>query len=586
MAATNTDICIRIILLNPQGQPLGGTVDLEFKPQTVGSTVDVKGVDASKNIDVSGLQRTPQGLYQLTVTPTDVFKPASQFVTIPASGFVTVTIVIDKGTGTGGGSSDICIRVIVLNPQGQPLGGTVNLEFKPQAAGSTVDVKGADASKNIDVSGLQRAPQGLYQLTVTPTDVSKPASQFVTIPAGGFATATIVIDKGTGGQTGGPNILQGNLVFDNGLLAAAITVRLYNVAFGGQDAKLGEVKSDAQGKYSISYSPLGSAPPSLQVRVLDSTGKEVTISATKYNASQSETLNLVVPATVQPLAPEFQRLAADMGNSIGGIANLGSAQEGADRQDLTLLNQSTNWDARLVALAATAAQQTAATGLGHDVLYALFRVGLPSDPSLLATVPAATVQKALSQSQPGGDRQPQRSADLGGDNHLPELCEPDSGGLYHCREPSRASTTCSRRCSRDPAQQTAFANLYFSQPPPVPIYGHRPPIFRFPPPPWTRSSSRESSFISRSTTRHWPGNFSRTSAHWPTSLRSRTKTITNPPRGKDTLAALAGTGGDKALEALIPAIYPGAPLPTVLPLTRAIWPAKSESAFPPRSRRA
>jgi hypothetical protein len=296
-----------------------------------------------------------------------------------------------------GAISDICVRIDTLNPDGQPLGGTVDLEFQPQTPGQTVTLRGQDASKEIDVGGLQRTPNSLYKLTVSPTDVFKPVSQFVTIPASGSAMVSIVIDKGTGpgGTHSGLNTLQGYLVFDHGLPASGIVVRLYNVGFGGQDRQLGQVTSHTQGRYSFSYQPLDSVAPTLQVRVLDSTSKEITISNTKFNASQSETLNLVVPASVQPLASEFQRLSSDMQKSIGGIANLGQAQEGSDRQDLTLLNQSTNWDARLVAIAATAAQQAANTGLGQDVLYALFRVGLPSDPLLLATVPSATVQQAL-----------------------------------------------------------------------------------------------------------------------------------------------------------------------------------------------
>ena len=55
----------------------------------------VKAADASKDIDVLGLQRYPQvQLYEVTVTPTDVFKPTSQFVKIPPSGFNTVEFVI------------------------------------------------------------------------------------------------------------------------------------------------------------------------------------------------------------------------------------------------------------------------------------------------------------------------------------------------------------------------------------------------------------------------------------------------------------------------------------------------------------
>ncbi len=90
------DVCIRIRVLDRQRNPLGGTVDIEFKPQESGETMDVRHVDASKDIDVRGLQRTPRGLYLVTVTPTDVFRPVGQFVTIPASGFNTVEFVIDK----------------------------------------------------------------------------------------------------------------------------------------------------------------------------------------------------------------------------------------------------------------------------------------------------------------------------------------------------------------------------------------------------------------------------------------------------------------------------------------------------------
>jgi hypothetical protein len=90
------DVCIRLRVLDPKRQPLGGTVDLEFQPKQVGETLTVKGVSSSKDIDVKGLQRTPQGLYEVTVTPTGVFKPTSQFVTIPASGFVTVEFIINK----------------------------------------------------------------------------------------------------------------------------------------------------------------------------------------------------------------------------------------------------------------------------------------------------------------------------------------------------------------------------------------------------------------------------------------------------------------------------------------------------------
>jgi hypothetical protein len=90
------DTCIRLQVLNSQHKPLGGTVKIDFQPQDASRPATVPSVDASQDIDVGGLSRTPLGLYEVTVTPSNVFKPTSQFVTIPASGFVTVQFVIDE----------------------------------------------------------------------------------------------------------------------------------------------------------------------------------------------------------------------------------------------------------------------------------------------------------------------------------------------------------------------------------------------------------------------------------------------------------------------------------------------------------
>src|SRR5579872_5529162 len=258
------------------------------------------------------------------------------------------------------------------------------------------------------------------------------------------------------------NILEGTLVFDNGLHASSIDTCLYSIGFGGQDLKLGETRSDVEGKYSISYTLPHGALPNLQVRVLDPTGKEVTISNTKFNAQPSETLNLVVPASVQPPVSEFQQLSTDMEKAVGGIARLSQAQEGKDRQDLTLLNQSTNWDARLVALAATAAQQTTTTGLGQDVLYALFRVGLPTDPSLLAMVPSNAVQSALTKATGAGIVSLKDQQISAATATFQSFATKTRLALITPGAVSSFGAILAQTLP-DSAQQAAFANLYFTQ---------------------------------------------------------------------------------------------------------------------------
>src|SRR5262249_45368519 len=136
--------------------------------------------------------------------------------------------------------NDLTVRVSVVNPQGEPLGGAVDLEFKPSAAGNPISSKNQDASKDIDVNDLQRGAK--YQLTVTVAGGS-PVSQTMTIPASGFAPIKVVIDRGA--QERPPShSLQGSLLFDHGLPAPGITVRLYAIEFGGKNVSIAETKSD------------------------------------------------------------------------------------------------------------------------------------------------------------------------------------------------------------------------------------------------------------------------------------------------------------------------------------------------------
>ena len=295
-------------------------------------------------------------------------------------------------------SEDICLRIQVMNALGQPLGGTADIVCKLGGEKDAVHIRAANASEEIDVRGLRRDCREPYEVTVTPTGSTQGTTQQALVPACGSVTLQFVFSTSQGAS----HTLSGNLVFDNGLPAAGITTRAYSVGFGGQDTLLGAATTGAGGSYSISYATPASGAANLQVRVLNSAGSEVTLSNTKYNASAEETLNLVVPSSAQPLAPEFQRLATDMEKGIGGVANLAQAQENAGQQDLTLLNQSTNWDARLPALGALAAQQAQTTGIDQQALYAMYRVGLPTDQGTLATVPAATVQHALTTAATAG----------------------------------------------------------------------------------------------------------------------------------------------------------------------------------------
>src|SRR5208282_4194113 len=55
------------------------------------------GADASKDIDIE--LRNP-GLYHLTVTPTDMYKPQSRTIAVCERGSLAIALIIDKGDGT------------------------------------------------------------------------------------------------------------------------------------------------------------------------------------------------------------------------------------------------------------------------------------------------------------------------------------------------------------------------------------------------------------------------------------------------------------------------------------------------------
>jgi len=206
--------------------------------------------------------------------------------------------------------------------------------------------------------------------------------------------------------------VEGRILLAHGLPPQALGLRLYRHGFGGAAQLVAETVTGDGGLYALPYDlaapepappgqlqPVTSPAASLEVRAVDAAGREYSLSAAMHDlgASPRAVVNLVAPSALQPLAPEFQRLAADVAPHVGAVAQLASAREDADRQDLTLLNRATGWDARLLALASTAAALTADpdVGLPHDVLYALLRTGLPSDKLQLAQVPPTAVDLAL-----------------------------------------------------------------------------------------------------------------------------------------------------------------------------------------------
>lgn len=165
----------------------------------------------------------------------------------------------------------------------------------------------------------------------------------------------------------------------------------------GADVQLTEVSTASDGSYSTAFPYSGpKQKPDLQARVL-SGEKFLGASDVRYNASNAETLNVVLPDGADAaLASEHETLTGGLSAYFQG--KLRDLQETDERQDITYLANKTGWDARAVALAALAdqfsaptADATGAPAIPPAFFYALFRAGLPANEDTLYRTDAQTL---------------------------------------------------------------------------------------------------------------------------------------------------------------------------------------------------
>lgn len=199
--------------------------------------------------------------------------------------------------------------------------------------------------------------------------------------------------------------IEGRILLEHGLPAEKLKLRLYRLDFGGKATLLNETTTVAGGKYVFSYDSGGKAA-SLEVRAVKGANEEIALSKPLNDLSaESRTgLNLVAPGALQPLAAEYQRLSEDLTPHVGQMSKLVDARENAERQDLTVLNRATGWDARLIALATVTERLSAdpEVKLPQEAVYGLLRAGLPSDKLLLAQVEPDVAEQALKNMRDAG----------------------------------------------------------------------------------------------------------------------------------------------------------------------------------------
>jgi hypothetical protein len=198
-------------------------------------------------------------------------------------------------------------------------------------------------------------------------------------------------------------VLTGRVRLDNGLPASRLPLYLLLLGYGGVRERIDETITDDQGNYTLSYNIPGAAG-GLEIRTIDAEGGEIVLMKPLYDWKEKIEIDLTAPASVNPLATEYTRLSNAITPIVGAMANLANAREHEERQDLTFLSRNTGWDARLIALAASAERLRTAMKLElpQEAVYGMLRAGLPSDPKMLARVAPDAVEAALNKARDAG----------------------------------------------------------------------------------------------------------------------------------------------------------------------------------------
>lgn len=169
----------------------------------------------------------------------------------------------------------------------------------------------------------------------------------------------------------------------------------------GGDVTLAQSTTNLNGEFSAGFSDSelkrrGKDRPDLQVRVFLAT-RFLAASEIRYNAAPHETFVITLgDEAANGLHSEYETLTATLFAHYKG--KLSELQETEDRQDVTYLANKSGWDARAVALAALADQFSIATNtadggpIDAPYYYALFRSGVPANPSAVYSTPPKTVE--------------------------------------------------------------------------------------------------------------------------------------------------------------------------------------------------
>lgn len=178
--------------------------------------------------------------------------------------------------------------------------------------------------------------------------------------------------------------LKGAVRSADGKAAAGVTLQVWRRDLFGQ-VFLGTTVADGNGLFTAKYRVLGGGetPPflDLAIKVYEPDGTLLEECPAIYNTPKDYTLAVTLSKAPAQLT-EHECLLADVRPHVGSRP-LSELREAKGQGQLSLLTGKTGWDARAIAMAATAEKAAADTGIPAAHWYALFRCGVPYTPEAI-----------------------------------------------------------------------------------------------------------------------------------------------------------------------------------------------------------
>lgn len=208
-------------------------------------------------------------------------------------------------------------------------------------------------------------------------------------------------------ERNGVRRVSGTVLMDDGRPGTGITVGLFQ---GTSSQPLATFPIKEDGRFDLATTNTTLDLTQAVVKAATNSAASPWVDLTKrFSIGDSFTkLDLVAPTKDTYINPgvatdvnsaEYDRLKTALSSALGSAtweSAIRSMAESDSSKDISALHQKTGWDARILALRIAAARLRSSTPLSEQCLYALFRMGLPTNLSELEKVSRSTAQDALS----------------------------------------------------------------------------------------------------------------------------------------------------------------------------------------------